>query len=284
MAEKRRIPESEAALVVAFCSIIEQRNVRIDAERAKPDGHVWLRDRKKWTIYPEACGWDLVLVEEETGVQVGIEAKQCLNAKVLSQALPHHRWSALHNGPDYRAVLVPDGGRNTELRQLCDLVGLTVLSIYDCHPYAEAPEWNLHHPSALPDETKASDFDMEGWHSWFPAERLKLPDYVPDVPAGVKSPVQLTEWKVRAIKLWILLDRHGFVTRGDMKALGLSPTRFTDRFNGLLAVDKAQGGYVRHDDSPDFRVQHPRNYVEIEADFDKWCPPGYKLAAEAANG
>jgi hypothetical protein len=264
--------------------MIEQRNARIDVDRAKPAGSVpdhWLK-RKKWTIYREACGWDLVLAEEQTSVQVGIEAKLCLNAKVLSQALvgaSDYSWHA--RGPDYRAVLVPSGGRNTELRQLCDLVGLTVLSLYDCHPYSAEPEWHLHQPSQLPDEDDPSEFFMAGWHSWLPIEREKLPDYIPDVQAGVKSPVQLTEWKIRAIKLWILLERRGVVTRGDMKALGLSPTRFTDRFNGFLTPDPGAGGYVKHDASPDFRAQHPRNYAEIEADFEKWIPPGYRIEAEA---
>lgn len=276
MKETRRIPESEAALVEAFCSIVERRNERIDQAKADPTSRdAWAKDQRKWTIYREACGWDLLLVEEETSVQCGIEAKLCLNAKVLSQALPHHHWFE-GRGPDYRAVLVPSGGRNTELRQLCALIGLTVLSIYDATPYSPNPGWHLHQPSQLPDEEKPESYSMEGWHSWMPAEREKLPDYIPDVRAGVKSPIQLTEWKVRAIKLWILLERNGFVTRGDMKALQLSPTRFTDRFHGFLVPDTSRGGYVRHAGSPDFRKQHPRNYAEIEADFDKWCPSALK--------
>lgn len=285
MAEPRRVPESEAALVEAFCALIEQRNDRIRGDREKPAGSVsdhWLK-RKLWTIYREACGWDLLLAEELTGVQIGIEAKLCLNAKVLSQALvgaSDYSWQA--RGPDYRAVLVPAGGRNLELRQLCDLVGLTVLSLYDTRPYSGEPEWSLHSPSRLPDQDDPTDFYMAHWHWWAPLEREKLPDYIPDVRAGVKSPIQLTEWKVRAIKLWILLERRGRVTRGDMKALGLSPTRFTDRFNGMLTPDPSAGGYVKHGDSPDFRAQHPRNYAEIEADFEKWMPPGYRMELEQA--
>lgn len=38
---------------------------------------------KNWVIYPETGGFDLVLVEEATGVQIGIEAKLALNAKVI---------------------------------------------------------------------------------------------------------------------------------------------------------------------------------------------------------
>jgi hypothetical protein len=283
MAEKRRIPESEAALVEAFCSIIERWNDRVaHAAADETSRDDWAKKKRKWVIYREACGWDLLLVEEGTGIQLGIEAKLCLNTKVLSQALPHHHFFTPEAGPDYRAVLVPGGGRNLELRQICDLIGLTVLSVYDRSPYCDQPDWGLHSPSQLPDEQEPDNFSMNGWHSWLPSEREKLPDYVPDVAAGVKSPIRLTEWKVRAIKLWVLLDRFGRVTRGDMKALGLSPTRFTDRFNGFLTADPNVGGYVKHDGSPDFRKQHPRVYAEIETDFDKWCPaalrPGFAEA------
>jgi hypothetical protein len=278
--EPRRIPESEAALVSAFCSIVEKRNARVLSTRGRADVPEHWRDERTWVIYPETCGWDLLLVQEVTGVQVGIEAKLALNAKVISQSLPHHRWYE-SRGPDYRAALVPGGGRNLELRQLCDCIGLTILSIYDCHPYSEEPEWHLHTPGRLPDEERPESFTMEGWHWWGPVEREKLPDYIPDVRAGVKSPVQLTEWKIRAIKLWVILDRRGVVTRGDMKALGLSPTRFTDRFHGMLTPDPGKGGYVLHDSSPDFRAQHPRNYAEIEADWEKWAPPGYLMEAQA---
>jgi hypothetical protein len=278
--EKRRVPESEAALVEAFCALIEQRNERIQKCRGADD-HPHGK-KKLWTIYREACDWDLMLAEEGSGVQIGIEAKLCLNIKVLNQALSgssNERWQT--SGPDYRAVLVPRGGRNgAELGLICDRLGLTVLGIYDMRPYSAEPEWHL--SDQLPDQDDPTDFCMDGWHWWAPLERCKLPDYVPDVPAGVASPLKLTEWKIRAIKLWILLDRRGHVTRADMKALGLSQSRFCDRFHGMLKPDPSAGGYVRHDASPDFRAQHPRNYAEIEADFEKWTPPGYRIEAELA--
>ena len=70
MSEKRRIPESEAALVEAFCSMIEQRNARIDRARAAGDAgrYQWRKERRKWQIYREACGWDLLLAEEISGL------------------------------------------------------------------------------------------------------------------------------------------------------------------------------------------------------------------------
>lgn len=82
------------------------------------------------------------------------------------------------------------------------------------------------------------------------------------------APVQLTEWKISAIKLMILLERKGAVTRADMKALRLSPTRWTDRYHGFLMASPT--GYVKHTGTPDLKAQHPKNWAEIEADFDKW--------------
>ena len=58
-----------------------------------------VREHGEWTAYPETCGWDLVLVHQ-TGVQIGIEAKKTLNAKVLVQALPRWRRDE-ENGPDF---------------------------------------------------------------------------------------------------------------------------------------------------------------------------------------
>jgi hypothetical protein len=86
---------------------------------------------------------------------------------------------------------------------------------------------------------------------------------------------------VKAIKLMILLERRGRVTRGDMKALQISPTRWTDSWNGFLSASPEAGGYVSNGRTPDLKRQHPTNWAEIEADFAKWCPPGYRFEAAA---
>lgn len=57
-----------------------------------------------WVAYPESCGFDIVLAHEETGAQIGIEAKLTLNSKVLVQVTDGRERNA--NGPDYMAVLV----------------------------------------------------------------------------------------------------------------------------------------------------------------------------------
>lgn len=268
---------SEAQLVAAFCSGIERIN---HAYRDKPESHM------RWTIYAETAGFDLLLVQDATGVQLGIEAKLSLNLKVLEQCLPN-RWDCFgerpERGPDYRAVLVPNGGTQHNLSRIAQVLGLTVLHIYNqrCDPSEEPgwrpwpgwvkpqPEWAF--TPHLPDETEGGFGGMRlgEWHPWLPEERCELPGYVPDVPGGVKSPVKLTTWKVKAIKLMVVLDRRGWVTRADMRALQIGPTMWCG-WDGWLDPDKVKGGYVRGDNTPDFRAQHPRVYAEIEADFAKW--------------
>lgn len=225
--------------------------------------------RSPWTLYHETAGWDVLAVDPETGVQVGIEAKLSLNAKVLTQALPTQSWWQ-GNGPDYRAVLVPEKTCQNHFRQICAPLGLTVLALSGQHDsWRAGMRWSVAGVYTWPDQ--ASNYE-NAWHPWMPAERCVLPDYVPDVTGGHAAPVQLTPWKVKAIKLLILLDRTGVVTRQDMKALQISPTRFCDPWHGFLAADKAAGGYVRCSRTPDLRAQHPVNFAEIEADFDKWLP------------
>ena len=210
---------------------------------------------KRWTVYPETGDWDLLLVHS-TGYQVGLEAKLSLNAKVIDQALTdqHSVWRT--RGPDYRGVVVPQGGKQLHLGRICAAIGIGICTV-------RQPEPGRFYGSGLPSEINSND-----WPNWCPAERVPLPDYVPDVEAGKSAPVKLTEWKIRAIRLMIVLERRGFVTRDDMKKIQISPSRWTDCYNGFLA--KGDGGYVRCDATPDLRAQHPVNYAQIEADVDAW--------------
>jgi hypothetical protein len=229
-----------------------------------------LKGFEPWTVYPETAGWDLLLVHRD-GYQLGLEAKLSLNAKVLAQALNGADGYWCQHGPDYRGILVPRDQLQNCLEPVARALGLGVITVRE-----GKPGW--WHDTGLPDEGCSS---WRTWPSWSPAQRCLLPDYVPDVTAGHSSPVQLTHWKIKAIKLMILLDRRGYVTRADMKALSISPTRWTDHWHGFLSPD-GQGGYVSNDRTPDLKAQHPTNYAEIEADFAKWCPPGYRFSAEAA--
>jgi hypothetical protein len=252
---KSKYFNSEADLVDAFSTVMS----------------TW----KGWVIYNEIQGFDLVLANEETGLQIGVEAKLELNAKVICQALEGISNSWAQTGPDYRAVLVPFDAQRPDLVPLCGYCGVTILTV---HPnqtyrfvdggYREVQDgWKCN--TYLPSQA-GREFSDRGWYPWLPTERMKLPDYIPDVRAGVKSPLQLTPWKISAIKLMILLEKRGWVTRRDIQALQMSPTMWCQPFGGYLKPSEKKRAYIAGPRTPDFRSQHPRNYAEIEADWPTW--------------
>ena len=213
-----------------------------------------------WIAYPETGGFDILLVDREAGLQIGVEAKLALNADVIFQAAEDH-WATESPGPNFRAVLVPSGC-STPMARFSTRVGLTVIQMRK--PGSGQPFW----PSLpRPDDR----YRLSEWFELLPIQPQRLPDYVPDVAAGASAPVQLTDWKIRACKLAILLDRRGTVTRDDFKALKLDHRRFIEPpWSALLPTPE---GWVKGPRFPDFARAHPRNYAEIADDFDKWAPP-----------
>lgn len=248
---------TEAALCAAFIDAIES-----------PKGPPWSRKKGEalWRAYPETECWDILLVRIADGCQIGIEAKLALNAKVLDQALPRYAyWSAGETGPDFRAVLVPEG-KTGGLSKVCAYLGVTVLTL-------RTPIANGWTPPVHPDLPRLGyDYSEDSWHDWIPVKRCPVPDYVPDVAAGASAPVALTPWKVKAIKLAVLLEERP-ITRGDFKALQLSPSRWTEPGSGWLQKHPTLRAYVPGPRFPNFKDQHPRNYDEIKADKAKWAPP-----------
>lgn len=208
----------------------------------------------RWVPYAETGGFDLLLVRKADGLQVGIEAKLKLNPKVVSQALRY--WRYAETGPDYRAVLVPSCDLR-EMGDICRALGIGV--IRQRHP--DEGRWYSY--LSLPDPA----YSTSDWMPWYPMNRVTLPDYIPDVTAGSSAPMTLSSWKIAAIKVQILLE-HRPVSRADIKALGLSPSRWFDRYTGFLKPDS--GGYVASSYMPDFAKQHPTNYAQIMADKEKW--------------
>jgi hypothetical protein len=212
---------------------------------------------KEWTVYPETAGWDVLLVHQD-GYQLGIEAKLALNAHVVAQSLEGTSRYYTRSGPDYRAVMVPADKSQGYMGPICRALGVCIIAV-------RPPERHITRGMGLPCEEAHRDSD---WPCWLPAERCPLPEYIPDVEAGHPSPVALTYWKIKAIRLMIVLERRGFVTRADMRVLQISPSRWCDGWHGFL--DRGAEGYVRGDRTPNLRAQHPRNYAEIEADIATW--------------
>lgn len=223
---------------------------------------------KDWTAYAETGGWDILLVRNADGFQIGVEAKLKLNTDVFVQAMEFY---SLYNidaaQPDCRAIMVPHGQTNA-LNKIAEYVGLTIIHVIT-DEQARAERFSST-KIFRPDLPKLKDrWGNEHWHEWAPMERIKLPAYIPDVAAGSKSPIQLTHWKIAAIKIVITLERRGFVTRADFKKAEISPTRWLAAGMGWLKKND-KGQLVAGADLPDFKKQHPIVYAQIAADFDKW--------------
>lgn len=229
-----------------------------------------------WTAYSETGGFDILLSRDADGVQIGIEAKLTLNAKVISQIVePGSHYRACDASPDFRAVLIPYGCTGS-MAGICRLLSITVIEMKDKATWEEASRWNRRASKFQPDLPKLGDDHWYGsrddWTDWAPVKRITLPDYVPDVPAGSSAPVKLTPWKIKAIKMAVLVEKQGSVSREDFKALQLNHRLWMDPYTGWLTRTETRGVYVAGPKLSSFRAQHPQNYEQIEADFEKWKP------------
>lgn len=206
--------------------------------------------------------------------RVLIESPYAGTPEVVERNLRYLRaagwWSTLE-GPDCRAILVPEGeGR---LSRIADYIGITVISMSpaDTSYGRRRAEFR----PFLPDGKK---WACEDWHEWAPTRRVVLPEYVPDVAAGSSAPLQLTAWKIAAIKIAVTIELRGYVTRDDFKHIEIDHRRWIT--NEWLRTEN--GRWVAHR-PPDFKAQHPRVYAEIKADFEKWAPPELPVQAGRAT-
>jgi hypothetical protein len=205
------------------------------------------REDPQWTPYAETAGWDILLVAAD-GTQIGVQAKLKFNMKVLAQTIPD-KWDHWHDrGPDFRAVLVPeyDGTHSS----ICGALGLTFFS--SLNSYGDNKQFS---PSVT------GRFSNEPWHYWNPRARCKLPDFVPDVAAGASAPVQLTQWKVGALRIVATLQVRGYITRQDFKEHGIDPRRWTGSGDWLKPGERP-GEFVRGH-ALDFDSQHPQVFEQI---------------------
>jgi len=214
-----------------------------------------------WTAYPEWGGWDILLVRKEDGFQIGIEAKLRLNAIVLTQALEEYgSWHADSPGPDCRAILVPESEHGYGV--IAAYIGITVIR---CAGHDVRYRYSSIFQPVLPD---GDGRYQEGWYEWLPSKRHSIPDYVPDVVAGAPAPLRLTDWKIKAIKIAVTLEKRGYVTRADFKHISIDHRRWLPSGTGWLSIQ--DGHYVKGPYFPNFKAQHPTVYEQIEADAEKW--------------
>jgi hypothetical protein len=225
----------------------------------------WAR-RYGWTVYPETEGWDLLLVDPE-GRQLGIEAKLSLNPKVIQQAAGDGGgFYGVEVGPDHRGVLVPEIG---PLASVARFVGLEVFygqrtgwrpwkSLQETEPTFRTPEFNR-----LSNWHGYGYRATEGMFDWNPQKRHDLPEFINEQVGGRPGPIQLTHWKVGALRVMALLEVRGWVTRKDVRDCGCDPRRFCASDGWLLPLGEDRWGVGK---LPRFDLQHPVNFATILAE------------------
>ncbi len=223
----------------------------------------------EWVAYAETASWDILVVRKADGYQIGIEAKLRLNTDVVTQALEEYgSFAADRAGPDCRAVLVP-ADQSDGFGRICKYIGLTIIRVRSEEQAKESRHYKppVFEPGLPGDKHGTNE---QHWYEWAPAKRHDLPEYVPDVIAGSPSPVQLTHWKICAIKICIILERRGYLLRSDFKHINIDHRRWLPSGQGWLKLDS--GRYLKGAYFPNFKAQHPRVYDEIAADYEKWKP------------
>ncbi|WP_033834781.1 hypothetical protein [Stenotrophomonas maltophilia] len=228
-----------------------------------------------WEIYPETAGFDILAVWKATGHQLGIEAKLQLNAKVADQILPAHWSNSDQRGPDFRAVLVPcTTAANYGIARMLDALGVQVLVPDSC-----VSRWNPQPGEKIQREVhrhglhQHAPWDTAGgalrewwgataWFDWNPTRRCELPEFVPKVAAGVPAPIQLTPWKVGALKVLADLELDGFTTAKGVRAHGVDPRRFCASDGWLKQLGEGKWARGR---LPAFEDQHPEAYAQVLA-------------------
>ena len=95
-------------------------------------------------------------------------------------------------------------------------------------------------------------------------------DYIPQVECGVPAPMTLSNWKIKAIKVCVWVERTGSITRGHFRAMGIDPRRWMTGY--WLKAGPERGTWIAGPSFPaaSYRKHHGLTYTQIEADLDKW--------------
>ena len=197
-----------------------------------------------WKVYPETSGWDLLLVKD---IQIGVQAKLKDNVEVLSQALS--------SGPNIKAVLVPRA--SPEFRTVANALGIFIIEgLVRIKDALGRRYWIKQIKTDLDKYNKK--------HLTYPKNVCWVPDVEINVPAGVKSPRSVTEWKVKAIKLCIKLNERGFLTSKDFKSAKVSMTIW--KIKWLVDSGKKDGKLTKYVKNPNAKLPDEL-YPEITSIF-----------------
>jgi hypothetical protein len=228
---------------------------KFESEAALCDAFIAWAQKNGWTAYPETGGFDILLVNAD-GHQMGIEAKLTLNVKVIDQIL-EDGWEWYGKpGPNYRGILVPEVRNVSGLVKLLAFAGIEIFKPTLRYSWSDKPEFDFHDTRIYGTEF----FDHN------PQEPVELPEYIPDVRAGMSAPVQLTKWKVGALRLMAKLELQGYVTKQDCQNYRVDHRRFCAGDGWLKPLGEGKWGMGA---VPRFDQQHPVIYEQIKAEIQE---------------
>lgn len=241
----RKAFESEAELCSAFM------------EKARAAG---------FKTYAETSGFDLLLVATAEccekflcfypGDQIGVQAKLLPNIAVLHQAMP----GLGKTGPQYYAVLLPYAPQ--EFRDLAKRLGIAVFEALTrkrkLSGFIDNPDFGL----------IVSGFAYKKSQH---LEACWIPEVEVSIPAGTRSPKQLTPWKMAAVKLCVLGISKGYLTTRDFAAAKISMARWAQKHwirpaTWIKEGDKRLKSYVLQEDNAPPHVLYPEILEALETE------------------
>lgn len=202
-------------------SAVEQR---FPTESALCDEFAALARVFGYRVFPECSGWDLLLVDSSTGLQIGVQAKLKANPEVLLQAI--RSTNGIKRGPDVHAVLVADNFHSASWCSIARELRLLVIAGTDWVYWKPMLRHYGDPRNARPVEFPIREM-IELADRWEHSEREWTPDFeVHGMSGGASGPRQLTPWKIAAVKLCRTLRTRGYLTRGDFVRAHISIQRW----------------------------------------------------------
>lgn len=227
----------------------------------------WARERG-FLVYPEVSDWDLVLVPSlaaatppaehlwirgalPEGCQFVVQAKLQANVDVLHQAVTTR-------GGNYRVVLVRRA--TPDFVELAAHLGL--ITVVRERARRAWPGQKLVYERADNDFLVFAGSSPKDWGG----RPLPLPPIEADLPAGMPCPRQLTQWRVRALKLCRVLNKQGYLTTEDFKREGVNPQRWRELW--LQDSGEKEGRLTRYVRRPGVALPDA-GWEEISAQLEK---------------
>jgi len=219
-------------------------------EKELCDAFIDLASGHGWKCYPECSNWDILLVKND--VQIGIQAKMHFNLDVVGQACPRSVFNEPKRGPHYRAILIPERpkrykGWSSVASRVTERLRIWVFQ-----------------PDGYGTAMLTDKFNREDRFMWSPEALEWTPDFVPDLPAGVPSPVIMSKWKQGAMKVIATGQKRGWLTTDDFKDYGINHTFFLDS-RWMITEGKIgrKNRYVLNDIEGRIDLQFPDYYGKI---------------------